>query len=107
MPSQKFTFVKVGADFSTADEALEDIKSALVTEPWKVEDKDIQNVTRTLENSTTLIETRTWTDEAYINYCKVRGSYKENHRENQTSDLTNAGWTVKVEDNGEIVFNNL
>jgi hypothetical protein len=100
--TQKLTYIKSAGSFANVTDALNDILSIL---PYNVSDSDMKSVVRELENSTTLIETRTWTPENYSNYRSTRQA-GQTSRTNSVATLLSDGWTVKEEIDGEISFNN-
>jgi len=100
--TQKITYTKSAGSFANATDALNDILSIL---PYNVSDSDMENVVRELENSTTLIETRTWTTENYSNYRSTR-QLGQTNRNDSVATLLSGGWTVKEEIDGVTSFTN-
>jgi len=99
---QKITYIKAAASFDNAQEALDDLQSVLT---YNVSDSSMESVVRDLENSTTLIETRMWTDNEYDDYRETRLGGSQN-REDSVHTLLNGGWLVKEEIDGEVHFDN-
>tara|TARA_Y100001963_G_scaffold51182_1_gene71598 strand:+ start:1700 stop:2023 length:324 start_codon:yes stop_codon:yes gene_type:complete len=99
---QKFTFSKPSANWSSADEALADVVAALgdlgyISANWS------SGVTRELVNSTTMTETRNWSDEDYAEYrsSRVPGS---DERKAKIAAYKAAGITHTEHENDVLTF---
>jgi len=100
---QKITYTKEDGSFDSAEDALDDLQSVL---SYDVSDSAMENVDRTLENSSTLIETRTWTNEGYANYrsTRVEDGFLRNHISDCATTLSSGNWSMKIEINDVVTF---
>ena len=100
---QKITYTKEDGDFSSAEDDLDDLLSVL---SYYVSDSSMANIVRSLENSSTLIETRTWTNEGYANYRSARraGGQWRNHINDCATTLSSGNWSMKIEINDVVTF---
>jgi len=101
---QKFTFSKPSANWSSADEALADVKSALTNVGGYFNDSECSGeITRKLINDTMMRETRNWTNDEYANYrsSRVKGS---DERKAKIAAYKTAGITLTEHINDVLTF---